>query len=139
MPGLHLLASCRRIFRASGSAGMRLHQTGRTSCHTARSCSLQVPWQSLPGLDAGLEHAARAEYELGVQANVRKFLGRCNLKPDALRVQLRMPLAAALPSLACMQCRHSMLRRSSSVFAGFVSASLQGPSRPSDTQVAERL
>ncbi|CAE7731750.1 unnamed protein product [Symbiodinium sp. CCMP2592] len=85
----------------------------------------QVPWQSLPGLDAGLEHAARAEYELGVQANFRKFLGRCNLKQDALRAQLRMPLAAALPSLACMQCRPSMLRRSSFVFAGFVSASLQ--------------
>lgn len=33
----------------------------------------QVPWQSLPGLDAGLEHAARAEYELGVQAwNLRQ-------------------------------------------------------------------
>lgn len=33
----------------------------------------QVPWQALPSLDVGLERAARAEYELGVQAwNLRQ-------------------------------------------------------------------
>eukprot|EP00438_Fugacium_kawagutii_P022139 Skav230298 [mRNA] locus=scaffold2934:180046:185070:- [translate_table: standard] len=33
----------------------------------------QVPWQALPTLDDGLERAARAEYELGVQAwNLRQ-------------------------------------------------------------------
>jgi len=33
----------------------------------------QVPWQALPSLDVGLERAARAEYEMGVQAwNLRQ-------------------------------------------------------------------
>ncbi|CAJ1450690.1 unnamed protein product [Effrenium voratum] len=35
--------------------------------------ALKVPWLTLPHLDVGLEHAARAEYELGVQAwNLRQ-------------------------------------------------------------------
>lgn len=33
----------------------------------------QVPWQALPSLDVGLERAARAEYEMGLQAwNLRQ-------------------------------------------------------------------
>jgi len=49
------------IFPASSAAGGFVHLIP------------QVPWLTLPHLDVGLEHAARAEYELGVQAwNLRQ-------------------------------------------------------------------
>ena len=133
MPGLHLLASCRRIFRASGSAGMRLYQT-HTSRHRARSLwrspgSLCLAWT--PAWSTLLEQNT----SWACRPNLAKpcKLPRCNASMSRMEThgedcdQVRTP--ARSPPFAGLHCVHSMLRLLSD-FASFVRASLQDLSWP---------